>query len=343
MSTRLELTFPLAAPDREGGVVEVKPGVLWVRLPLDDRLNHINVWLLADGDGWTLVDTGVCSEETQVLWERIFATHVKGPLKRVICTHYHPDHVGLAGWLHDRTGAEIWMTAVECATARAAILEPTPAQRASEQSFYRGYFADTTASRQQEHFWKLMASMIHPLPARVNYIDAPVIRIGEFDWQVIIGRGHSPQHACLYCERLGLLIAGDQVLPGITSNVSVDPLMPDADPLTDFVESCAVLRRLPDDTWVLPSHRDVFIGLHRRIDVLVRAVERRLALIVDTCREPTDADRLMSAIYPGELNELSWRLAVGEMTAYLNRLQLEGRVVRTTAKDGTHRWCAVQQ
>jgi Zn-dependent hydrolases, including glyoxylases len=315
--------------------------VLWVRLPLDDRLDHINVWLLADGDGWTLVDTGVCSEETQVLWERIFVQYVHGPLKRVICTHFHPDHVGLAGWLRQRTGAEVWMTAAELTAARAAITKPTAVQSAAVQSFHRRYSSDATAIARQDDFWQLMASMIHPLPTDVNFIDAPCITVGDHEWQVIIGRGHSPEHVCLYCERLGLLIAGDQVLPGITSNVSVDPQTPGDDPLARYLESCAVLRRLPADVWVLPSHRDVFEGLHRRVDAVVRSVERRLELIVDACRqEPIDPDRLLSVIYPGELNGLSWRLAIGEMAAYLNRLQHEGRVTPSTANDGSYRWRA---
>lgn len=322
-------------------MTQVAPGVLWVRLPLDDRLDHINVWLLADGDGWTLVDTGICSDETRALWQRIFSEHVQGPLKRIICTHYHPDHVGLAGWIQERTGTEVWITAGEIDAARRAVAEPSPAESIASREFYSRFSSDKAAVDRQGEFWKLMASMIYPLPASVRLIDDLSIVIGNHEWRVIIGRGHAPEHACLYCEELQLLISGDQVLPGISSNLSVDPFSADADPVTLFIESCAALARLPRDVWVLPSHRNVFVGLHLRIDVLVRGIHRRLARIVDICKEPTDADHIMSAIYPvGPLDGMSWRLAVGEMAAYLNHLQLAGRLVRSVADDGASRWCA---
>ncbi|HEY6645402.1 MBL fold metallo-hydrolase [Povalibacter sp.] len=338
INKKSELVHPLTAPDRLGGVTQVAPGVLWVRMPLDDRLNHINVWLLADGDGWTLVDTGVDSEEIRVLWDRVFAEHVRGPLKRVICTHYHPDHVGLAGWMQKRSGVDVWMTAAEIEAARRGVTEPTAEGNAAIQGFFRGFSTDSAAIARQDDFWKVLSSMIYPLPAAVRLIDDPSIVIGEFEWRVIIGRGHSPEHVCLYCDRLQLLIAGDQVLPGISSNVSIDPLAPDADPLQLYLDSFAALSRLPPDVWVLPSHRDVFVGLHQRIDSLINGVHRRLANIVDICREQADADRILSALYPGEMNELSWRLAVGEMAAYLNRLQRDGRIERTTTVDGSSRW-----
>ena len=339
----MELVYPLEAPDRLGGVTQVAPGVLWVRMPLDDRLNHINVWLLADSDGWTLVDTGVNSDATRALWERVLAEHAREPLKRIICTHYHPDHVGLAGWLHERTGAEVWMTAAEIEATRHSVMEPAPVAQAAARTFFRSFSTDMEAVKRQDDFWRLMSSMIHPLPATVRLIEEPTIRIGEHEWRVIIGRGHSPEHACLYCEALQLLIAGDQVLPGITSNVSVDPHMPDADPVQRYLESLVMFARLPRDTWVLPSHRNVFLGLQRRLDALAGAVQRRLDLILDVCAEPADADHILSALYPGALNELSWRLAVGEMAAYLNRLQADARLVRTAAPDGSHRWRAVRQ
>lgn len=339
-SNKVELLYPLKAPDRLGGVTPVAPGVLWVRMPLDDRLNHINVWLLQDEEGWTLVDTGICSEQTRELWKSAFLDYAHGPLKRIICTHFHPDHVGLAGWIQARTGAEFWITQQEIEAAQRSMRKPDLEECEASRAFYGRYSSDNEAVRQQDDFWKWMSSAIGPLPSTVRIVDDASIVIGRYEWKVIIGRGHSPEHMCLYCEQLKLLISGDQVLPGISSNVSIDTFTADEDPLSRYLESCDVLAQLPPDVLVLPSHRDVFIGLPTRIEELRRGIHSRLARIAASCIKPATGDELLSVIYPGRLDGISWRLAVGEMAAYLNRLQADGRIVRKDLSDGSYRWLA---
>ena len=95
-----KLRFPFQQPPAAGQLSEIAPGILWLRLPLPFRLNHINIFLIDDGDGWAVVDTGIANKVTREIWEALAAGPLaRRRLTRLIVTHFHPDHIGLAGWL----------------------------------------------------------------------------------------------------------------------------------------------------------------------------------------------------------------------------------------------------
>jgi glyoxylase-like metal-dependent hydrolase (beta-lactamase superfamily II) len=235
------------------------------------RLDHINIWALEDGDGWTIVDTGMRYPETVDVWTSLLAGRLEGkPVKRVLVTHMHPDHIGMAGWLTRRFTCRLWITRLEYLSVR--MLAGDSGREAPDDAvqFYRAAGWDEPQIESYRARFGSFGSSIYTLPDSYRRIaDGDEIVIGRNGWRVVVGTGHSPEHACLYCEHLGIFISGDQVLPRITSNISVFPTEPDADPLGDWLDSLAKLRReVPQNVLVLPSHNDCFRGLHERLAYL---------------------------------------------------------------------------
>ncbi|HTR83519.1 MAG TPA: MBL fold metallo-hydrolase, partial [Reyranella sp.] len=272
LSQRLlaQLRFPCGDVPEPGTIKNVAPGIYWLRMPLPFQLNHINLWLVEETGGWTIVDTGINTEATRELWEQIFGRHLAGkPVTRVIATHLHPDHVGLAGWLCERWQAPLYMTLGEYMSAVAARNDFIDAEDTRAKHVLRnGVPADKVPlfHRHKGGYAKGVA----PLPVSFQrLIHAHPITLGGHRWDVIVGRGHAPEHASLWCPELNVLIAGDQVLPKISTNVGVWPNEPLADALTWFLDGFSRFRRLPADALVLPSHGFPFIGLHTRLDQLV--------------------------------------------------------------------------
>jgi len=313
-----------------GGVAEVAPGVLWVRLALPFALDHINVWLLADGDGWTLVDTGIGDDATRAAWEGL-SRDVLGarPLRRIVCTHYHPDHVGLAAWLARRHRAELWCSQAEWLHARLHSSQRLGEARAAFRAFYRraGVPAGELAPiLDQARAYK---RFVADVPASYHGLrDGAALRIDGATWRVLVGRGHSPEHVCLHAPAKGLLVSGDQVLPGITPNVSAWPSEPDADPVGDFLESARSLLRVPDGVRVLPSHGRPFTGLHRRLDELAAHHRQRLEEVLTACAEPRTAHEVTRSMFRSDLDAHQTTFAIGEALAHLNHLAEVGLVRR---------------
>ena len=333
------LTYPFeTVPETGAGdAVEVAPGVLWLRMPLGGSLKFINVWAIRDGEGYAIVDTGIQTKETSGAWRAAFAGAMQGlPVTRVIVTHLHPDHVGMAGWLARKFDSRLWMTRLEYISCR--MLAADTGREAPEDGvrFYRAAGWGEEGIETYRARFGGFGKGIYPLPDSYQRMsDRDVIRIGDHDWRVIVGCGHSPEHACLYSETLNVMISGDQVLPRISSNVSVFPTEPNADPMDDWLTSLAkVKREVPEGVLVLPAHNDPFHGLHVRIDHLIRGHERSLIRLERALAEPRRAIDVFGALVARPIGPDLLGMATGESLAHINCLRHRGRITMETDAEG---------
>jgi len=339
-----ELQYPwddrIPAPAQ---MIEVGPGVHWVRMPLPFALDHINLWVLEDGDGWTLVDTGVNSREIMELWEAMFPTVLAGrPIRRIVVTHYHADHVGLAGWHCRRAGVPLWMTEGEYLSALAVYYEMPGHHRDAMFDQFRGHGLEQRRIEGMKTFAGAYRRLITDLPDHFHRImGGETIRIGAHDWKVIAGYGHAPEHASLHCEALGLLIAGDMILPRISTNIAVRPVEPDGNPLKRFLDSIdRIAGLLPADVLVLPSHGLPFRGLPVRVAQLKQHHAERLSELRTACPELRTARDLVPVLFRRNLDDRGWYFGMGECLAHLNYLMHEGALTRVRGDDGVMRFIA---
>lgn len=324
-----DLIYPFDQIPRDGVPLEVAEGVYWYRLPLPMSLDHINIWLLRDGAGWVVVDTGINTKETMHEWERLFSGFLDGaPITRVIVTHLHPDHVGLAGWLIERFGCDLLMSRTDyimCRLLAADTGRPAPDEGIR---FYRtaGFNAD-----QIRHYCDRFGGFglaIYRVPESYRRLQQDdTLMIDDHCWRVEIGRGHAPEHICLYCADKKIVISGDQILPRISSNVSIFPTEPWANPLEDWLESCARLQAvLPDETLVLPSHNEPFYGLKARLNRLIDRHESALTRLEEVCVTPRSAidPDVFSTLFKRPVPEDAYFMATGESLAHLVCLTARG-------------------
>lgn len=310
--------------DPEPGVPEqIADGVYWVRFPMPMSLDHINLWLLEDDDGWTVVDTCLGLDNAKAIWEQLFVGFMQGkPVQRVICTHMHPDHVGLAGWLTERFDCALWMSREEFLMCRAMVNDTGKEVPEAALRFYRAAgFNPEQLQRYRERFGQF-GMAVSKLPANFRrLVDRETISINGRYWQIIVGSGHSPEHACLYCPGLKLIIAGDQILPRITPNVSVFPTEPEGNPLAEWLRSSARIRQLlPDDLLVLPAHEAPFQGLHIRLTQIIDSHQRDLEKLYEFLEQPLRAVDCFPALFNREISGDNFMLATGETLAHLNYL-----------------------
>ena len=341
----MALHYPHPEFPAAGEVTEVAPGIFWLRMPLPFQLDHINLWLLRDGDGWAIVDTGFPADSVRASWKTILAG-LDGPVTRLIVTHFHPDHLGLATWLMEETGAPLWMTTGEFLTAHAVWHEVGGhGARFMVEQFRRhgldGERLEKFAARGSGY-----RKSVPALPEHYERLKAgDDLRINGHVWQLLIGHGHSPEHMALYCADLGVLISGDMLLPRISTNISVLAATPKADALRWYLDSLDDMAdRVPDDTLVLPSHGLPFVGVRERVGALHAHHEERLHVLEKSCEKaPQSAFELLDVLFNRALDTHQMMFAMGEAIAHLNYLELAGRLSSQLAADGVIRYSRSQQ
>lgn len=348
LESQLHYPFGDALP-APGTLRAIAPGVYWMRMSLPFALDHINLWLIEDEfddgtgvqPGWTVVDCGIANDATRAAWESVFADGLAGhPIVRVIATHCHPDHVGLADWLCSRWNAPLWMTTGEYGFARmmSAAL-PGVDGTAMLPHFQRHGVTDPELIEKLQARKSYYPTLVPAVPASYHRMqDQQVFRIGRHDWRVITGFGHAPEHASLYCADLNVLISGDMVLPRISTNVSVFAVEPEANPVQLYLDSLKKYADLPADTLVLPSHGKPFSGLHTRIAQLGAHHQERLAEVVAACATPKSAAEIVPIMFRRALDAHQLTFAMGEALAHLHKLWFDDILCRNSGEDGIIRF-----
>lgn len=331
---------PFATPPAFGTTLAVAPDLLWLRMPLPFALDHVNLWLIREGDGWSLVDTGLPDRKTRDLWEGVFAGPMDGrPVRRLVVTHCHPDHIGLASWMTERFQVTMEATLGEWLHGRMLSLEPGPAFVEASLRFYRAAGFDEQQLALVAERGNAYGKRVREVPAVCQRIrEGDVVSLGGRGWRVLVGEGHAPEHACLWCEELKVLISGDQILPSISPNVSVWPTEPEANPLKLFFRSLERFRELPDDTLVLPSHGLPFRGLRQRAEQLLHHHDDRLAETLEAARRPITARELLAVLFRRELDTHQLFFALGESLSHLHFLERRGDLTAETDAAGALRF-----
>lgn len=336
-SNMTAIDYPFPDYPAAGTTIEVAPGIHWLSTPLPFRLRAINLYLLEDGDGWTIVDCGYARADVRAQWEEVWARTLNGkPVTRLIVTHFHPDHVGNAAWICQRWQLRPWMTQGEWLTAHYALHNED-----DQEARFLFYRANGLPAEQEKVLREGMvpyASGVELPPAYNRLFVGDALTIGARRWQIVLGQGHSPEHASLYCDEIGVLLAGDQLLPEISTNVSVWPSEPEADALKLFLHSldgfAALLR---PDTLALPAHRRPFRGVHARIaDLKAHHAERLATLLAVVARGPLTAGDLLPHLFPPGLDGHQIMFAMGEALAHLNYLVNGGALRRYVDAGVTH-------
>ncbi len=343
-----DLEFPLGdARPGAAETIEIAPGIHWLRMPLPFQLNHINLWLLEDGDGFVIVDTGLKLEETRAYWRTLFdrfgiahGGKVGKTVNRLVVTHFHPDHIGLAGWLVQELATDLWISRTEWLMARMLYLDTEASSHSSMTCFFARHGMDRALAGRMFANGNTYRDRVTEAPCHHRRLrEGDMLDIGGRKWEVIVGTGHAPEHVCLWTGDGGILISGDQILPKITPNISVWASEPDASPLEEYLGSLANFRHLPEDTLVLPSHNLPFRGLRQRIVQIVDHHHERL----DRLGNGFDGARLSVAeavplMFRRELDDHQMGFAMGECLAHLAYLESAGSMTGRLDPDGIHRF-----
>ena len=349
-----ELHYPLGdtlpAP---GASLEVAPGVRWIRMALPFALDHINLWLLRDElegrAGWTVVDCCIAHDEAKAQWEQVFASQLEGlPILRVLVTHMHPDHIGLASWLCERWSTpdhecRLWISATDSYSARVASQSTIGFGGERAAAFFAAHgLVDPEAQQKIRGRASYYPSMVPDVPRSFRRLqDGQLLAIGGRQWRCISGHGHAPEHIALFCEELQLLVSGDMMLPRISTNVSVQDVEPEADSLALFLASIDKFGDLPAATLVLPSHGKPFTGLHARIRQLHEHHDERLAEVRAACAErPCSAADILPLLFKRQLDLHQTTFAMGEAVAHLHALWHAGQLRRSRDAAGVWRFAA---
>lgn len=337
-----QIRYPWEVPPADGEAIEVAEGVLWMRLPLPMRLDHVNVYALDEGDGWTVVDTGFDTRHSRKIWGRLLEGPLAGrPVKRVIATHHHPDHLGLAGWFQTEHGAELAMPRLGWFMARMLVLDEEERPSPQSLAMWRALGMDPQvyAKRENERPYNFSA-VVSPMPSGFTRIsDGEVISIGGRRWDVRFGDGHAPDHATFWSRDDELILGGDQLLPSISPNLGVHTSEPEADPVADWLASCARLAPFAEDRHlVLPGHKLPYHGLPLRMRQLAENHIGALARLLDFLDSPRTAGQCFVPIFKREIGGDQYGLALSETAAHLNHLLRKGQIRREMGPDGAWLW-----
>lgn len=336
------ISFPFPEPPEEGTAIEVAKGILWIRLPLPMALDHVNVYALDDGDGWVIIDTGYHSKRGVKLWQDLLAGPLGGkPVKKVLMTHHHPDHIGNVGWFQKYHGVELISTRTAWLYARMMVLDVQDTWPDELVAFYKSTGMDKALFEERLKGRPFnYASTVHHMPLGFTRIcQDDVLSIGGRTWTVHIGNGHAPAHATLWCNEEPLVLAGDQILPGISSNIGVYATEPDADPLAEWLESCTRLANYAtEDHLVFPGHKLPFKGLPTRLNQLIENHHSGLARLEEFLKTPKTAVDCFPLLFKRKIVGGNYGLAMVEAMAHLNHLLKCGKVTRTATKDGIWMW-----
>lgn len=337
------LRYPYDTAPEPGDVVEVADGILWIRLPLPMALDHVNCYALDDGDGWTLLDTGMSSRKTRAIWQSLLEGPLAGrPVRRVVVTHHHPDHIGNAGWFQSEFGAELVTTRTAWLFARMLQLDAQEVPSPETVSFWKsaGMPSDILEPRLTERPFNF-ADTVYPMPlgfARIS--EGDTVFAGGRTWTVRTGGGHAPEHATLWSED-GLVLGGDQLLPSISPNLGVYATEPEADPVSDWLESCQHLSQFAtEEALVLPGHKLPFYGLPTRLDQLIENHHGALKRLQAFLDEPHTAVECFGVLFKRDIGGAEYGLALVEAMAHCLHLWHAGRVTRTLRDDGALIWQA---
>jgi len=332
-----QIQYEFSTRPKTGESMEVAPGVFWLRMYLPFSLAHINLWLIDEGESWSAIDTGVGVDECTDIWEKTFGGLMqKRPLKRIFVTHLHPDHIGCAGWLAERFDAPLWMSRDEYLLARILVADPGGATPEEGNRFYTAAGFRPEQLDYYQKLFGLFGKYVSALPESYRRVrDGDRIKIGKYEWQIIVGKGHSPEHLCFFSEELNILISGDQLLPTISSNVSVYPTEPAANPLADWLESLQLLKdRLPSDVLVLPAHGKPFRGAHYRLDQMFDEHLDGLRKLEALCRVRKRAVDVFPVLFKSKITNKNLIMATGESVAHLNFLLNKGSITVERDSEG---------
>ncbi len=334
--------YPHETPPAKGTAREIADGILWIRLSMPLGLDHVNVYALREPNGWTVIDTGLDTKLNRREWAAIIKDDLRGdPILRVVVTHHHPDHVGLAGWFIAQ-GAELLMTRTAWLTARMLTLDEEPTPSPEAVSFWRGAGMDEALlSKRLDNRPFNFCDTVYPLPLGFTRLEEGAVhRLGGRDWVVHLGQGHAPDHATLWCQDAPLVLAGDQLLPSISPNLGVYPTEPMADPVAEWLESCARFETMArEDHLVLPGHKLPYHGLPARLAQLSDNHHGALARLREHLRaEPRTAVDCFAPLFKRQIDEATYGLAMVEAVAHLNHLYHLGEVAREMDARGAWVW-----
>ena len=345
-SSTSTICVPFGAPTGPTDVVEIRENILWLRLPLPLSLDHVNIYVFDDEDSWTLIDTGMYTQVSKSIWQEVLRDRLaKKPIKRVVLTHHHPDHVGMAGWFRSEFGVEIISTRTAWLMARMLTLDVQENPSSEGLEFYQA------AGVPDEHLSDYMArrpfnfaDCVAPIPTGFTRIrEGDRINFGGMNWKVKIGHGHAPSHATFWCEDEPLVIGGDQFLPDITPNISVYPTEREADPLGEWLNSCERFSEIAnDEQLVLCGHKLPFFGLPKRLEQLIENHRQALERIKVCLAKPATAHDILETLFKRRIPKSEYGLAIGEAVAHLNYLHGRGEVIRNRNSRGAWIWSRQQ-